>query len=509
MLRSLTLTKSDDRVWGRDDLDALARYWFRMYEVADHPPHAPLESSQSLEVRLSGFTRSAKHAVADEVSRRLPDAKVSEDGPDTLVAQAQPRGGDRLPVSGLGAPALAGAPFDGLMIELRFTIADARATGPGPNVVGATLVIVGELRDGAIRGAAVWCDRPFERNADSWGTAPRWGDLFDKELKGHFRGNTVTRVFANTHFHHQRIGIGARVRGGYRAALKRLVDVPFGKPRLVGLLVRCAAVPLGLGLCLLPMLVGDPRGWWGELLVVFFLASCVLWLGFTVNFVRPEIARLQTDFRTIRANLRARYDQPATYVVLTPSDPCTWQDDPVVRKLTAEALEAGFVHLGDAASVPIQDATTFHRAFLAPDGTTYLTVAFTVAGYSGTERVRIWPATVDTLCQTFDPAGNCFETSDYVHPLALLKREDPTGRWVSVPRGTHPLEVFAAHKEAVCDWLEEGNRTRHRHDSFDDFVKCQNKIARRECTIYRARPYSWRDHLRWYLQLDAKPEPKR
>ncbi len=150
----------------------------------------------------------------------------------------------------------------------------------------------------------------------------------------------------------------------------------------------------------------------------------------------------------------------------------------------------------------------FYRTFLAPDGVTYLTVAFNFASGQGESRSHVWPASSFVLCQTFDTAGNRFETSDYVNTLAALKREDPTAHWMSLPAGTHPLEVFEAHKEAAGDWIEEGNRTRHRHVSFEDFVARQNEIARRERKVYLARPYSWRDHLRWYLQFDAKPAPK-
>ncbi|QJW96742.1 hypothetical protein [Frigoriglobus tundricola] len=182
MLRSLARWKFVDRMWGPEDLELIAKFWLQLYDEVDHPPHKVWESHQTLELHLTGFTRSASRTVSDELARRLPEngvpVSVSSADPDTLVAITKPREGDRRPLIGVGVAALAGGPFDGMLVEIRFTVADAGATEGVRGLFGATLVIVGELRGGTVAVKSVWADPPFVTIEAFWDNPGEWEDYY-------------------------------------------------------------------------------------------------------------------------------------------------------------------------------------------------------------------------------------------------------------------------------------------------------------------------------------------
>src|SRR5436190_1399051 len=105
MLHSLARFKFVDRHWDSQTLDHLAEFWLRLFDKVDNPPHEPWESDQLLELRLTGFTRSAAKAVSDELARCLHDSgvpvRVSIPDPDTLVAKTKQRDGSKRPFPGL------------------------------------------------------------------------------------------------------------------------------------------------------------------------------------------------------------------------------------------------------------------------------------------------------------------------------------------------------------------------------------------------------------------------
>ena len=140
MLPSLVRLKFVDRNWDPATLDRLAEFWLQLFDVAERPfkpfssHRLPVtDSRQALELRLIGFTRSTARGVSDELVQRLRgsgvDAEVSAADPDTLVAKTKWRAGDQQPFAGLGTHALVSAPFDGMFVEIRYTVADTRAAG--------------------------------------------------------------------------------------------------------------------------------------------------------------------------------------------------------------------------------------------------------------------------------------------------------------------------------------------------------------------------------------------
>ncbi len=147
-----------------------------------------------------------------------------------------------------------------------------------------------------------------------------------------------------------------------------------------------------------------------------------------------------------------------------------------------------------------------YRAFRPPSGNAYLILTFAFADGSGSERLLVWPATLGIVCQTFDRANNLLETLNFKTYFSLLKRKTPTLRRLILPPATHPLAVYQAHIERAELRTTEGGIGPLSHDTLDEFVARQNMIGEHQFEVYHAQPYSWRDHLRWYLQLDA-PKP--
>lgn len=173
--------------------------------------------------------------------------------------------------------------------------------------------------------------------------------------------------------------------------------------------------------------------------------------------------------------------------------------------LTAEVTEANFVHIGDVTTVPAESANCVQRVFYAPDGSTYLTLVFLFAGGSGTTRSSIWPVGSGCYCHTFFSSGSWFLTTDSEPAHRKLRREDPTSRVLVLPEGTAPLDLYRAHVKTVTEWAAGERDTPLRHESLDRWIEREKNLFERARGVYRSRPYSWRDHLRWYLQLDAKP----
>jgi hypothetical protein len=498
MLPSLIRWKFVDRTWGREDLELLARFWLSCYDRANLPHRKGQEAHQNLELHLTGFPRSAAQAASDELAQRLSEAGVPVDvsatEPDTLVAKTKPREGTHPPFPGLGIHALASAVFDGLLVEIRFTVADANATEQVPGLVGATLVVVGALRNGTVTVKAVWSDRAFVRDATAWTNPRSWEDelldAFDR-----YRGRrSVNRELARDLFTPPQNQDGD---WGLIRCLRECLDVPFGRPRLGGLLLRAVMILGPLILCL-PMAPRVESGgeWFFLIALIGTPASAAAFLFFSLEF-----PRLFGAFPKFRESFDRHCRALERYEVVPDAHSAPWREDPVIRKLTIEILEAGFVHAADVTTIPAESANIVHRVFLTPDGITYLVLGCRFAGGSGATRGCVWPAHCCPICQTFFSTGERFETSNEMSVLQTLKRAVPNARTLVVPPTTHPLEMCRAHTSAVKQWVIETGATCLPQETMDRFILWQEDICKEVWRVYRERPYSWRDHLRWYLQL--------
>ena len=142
------------KLWSAADLAVAARHWLWLFDQA--PATAGRAADHRTVLRLRGFPSAEREAVAAALATQLPDAEVTRPDPDTLVAAGPAHDFETSPPVGLGLPALAGSPFDGLYVELRFT-ATARKRNGKPHAAG-TLVFAGELGPGGFTAYAVWAE---------------------------------------------------------------------------------------------------------------------------------------------------------------------------------------------------------------------------------------------------------------------------------------------------------------------------------------------------------------
>jgi hypothetical protein len=65
---------------------------------------------------------------------------------------------------------------------------------------------------------------------------------------------------------------------------------------------------------------------------------------------------------------------------------------------------------------------------------------------------------------------------------------------------TDPSVLVRRHAEAAARFADETGRSPLRHERFELYVRRQDAIHEDERQQFADHPYSWADHLRWYLQ---------
>ena len=390
MLRSLVRFKFVDRCWGAETFQALAEFWVCLFDEAEHPQRECWETHQTLEFRLTGFARSASIAFSQELTRRFFEAGVpvelSADDPDTIVAKAQSRKGNSPPYGGLGIDALGGPLFDGMLVEIRFTVVDRSANEEPSGSVGATLVVVGAIQEGTVAVKAIWVDPPFMTSENAW-QAQFPGE--DQLLAAFDEYRTIKQVdsrVATALFNSWRSAPIRKAKG-----IEAWLNVPFGQPRLRGLLLRGGILSVLIIGYVTSLALTVLLNW--SLLPWIFLFVPVTLIVFipTAAFLRNECATFWLTYLQYRASYEKCFDEFPRFESLKPDDPKPWLQDPIVRKVTVEVLEAGFVHAGDFTTIPMESAESVESVFFAPDGVTYLILGFRFTIGSGTERWGLWP----------------------------------------------------------------------------------------------------------------------
>jgi hypothetical protein len=493
MLPHLTRKQFPDRTWDAADLDAAAEFWLHLYEDTARRLRFDPALTHATELRLRGFPRADLPALTAELARRAGASdfvapEVGPHDPDTLVLSSGRGPADEMPPAGLGLPLLAGPPFDGLVVEIRVRVVGReRKPFPRSNVEG-TLVLVGEVRGGRLllmgvwrSGAVGWEDETFWQAP--WPDEAVWFAAFDKYREtGAVPAGLGRKLFLKP---------GADRFGGL---VFRLLRMPLGKPRLGGLVVRVLvflAVLAGSGVAVWKLAAG--RFWplavvvgaWGTL-VGFLFATFLRYEGWM-------LVRVFRDFRTRYARLAAG---EARLVPLTRAEGDAAMADPWSRKYTADLEAAGFARLGDV-RLTGSAAESVYRVFLVPDGVSYLMMlAMTRTHPEPDPGFRMWPAAVAFLVKTFLTDGGRVGT---VASRAMGYRKKQTGPEVLtrvVAEADDPRELAAAHAEAGRRVLPQ--------ERFEQYFRRDEGLHEEERRLSADHPYTWGDHLRWYLQAVRK-----
>lgn len=498
MLPHLIRKEFADRTWDAADLDAAAELWLRLYESAAKAQSFAATPSHTVEIRLRGFPHHQTDALTSDLCRRVaasdfPAPEVYPHDPDTLVVYSGVIPGTESPPAGLGLPLLAGPPFDGLLAEVRVEAVGTEGRIVRRGKVRTAFVMVGELRGGQLLLKAIWRSGTSGWEDDVCWHAP-WPnqDAFFAALERFRESEDVPSGLAKKLF--TTAGID-RTAG----RIVWLVRVPLGKPRLAGLVLRClifAGLLVGLGFGLYTVIDGERWIWLPPFAVA---AGLVVWLGSV--FARTEARLFFQGYHQFRTRYTALYDEAVKVVPLSRAEADVQLDHPWGRKLTADLEAAGFRYFGDVQPQPQVGGRGVIRVFLAPDGVTYLNVIFSTATHRDPEAgFRLWPAAVVFLTHTYFPDGGRVAGMHGRHLGYRKKRTGPEQLARLYPDADDPAELVRLHREAAAEFAKEWGRGPLGHERFDQYVRRQNDLQEEERRLYSEQPYTWGDHLRWYLQ---------
>jgi hypothetical protein len=231
----------------------------------------------------------------------------------------------------------------------------------------------------------------------------------------------------------------------------------------------------------------------------------VLWFFPFQGFVGREARTLFPTYSIRRKAEMAANRRKQRFAALTPEQSAPRLDDPAVRKFTRDVLDAGFDFVGDVASVPLDRAEVIYRIFHAPDRVTSMALICYTHNLSGGEGYAMWPAMVTFECQTFFSDGGRIDSVNHGSHPSYAREHAPSTRLLAFPDATDPVSLYRAHRAAVDAAEGETSATPLRHEAFDIYLRRQEAISEAEVRGFAAHSYSWWDHLRWYLQIDAKP----
>ncbi|MBN9121588.1 MAG: hypothetical protein J0I06_20975, partial [Planctomycetes bacterium] len=151
MIRTIAREKFVNRTWTVPVLDDLGAYWSDLCRMTCGVGPAGWKPKHAIELRISGFPRAAGPAIRDALNHRYwaPGVTVTAPNPDEFVVQWKPTERED-PPAGLGLPLLTKGPFEGLIVEIRFAVANRRRALTSTTTSGWTLVVLGELRNRAL-----------------------------------------------------------------------------------------------------------------------------------------------------------------------------------------------------------------------------------------------------------------------------------------------------------------------------------------------------------------------
>jgi hypothetical protein len=176
-----------------------------------------------------------------------------------------------------------------------------------------------------------------------------------------------------------------------------------------------------------------------------------------------------------------------------------------VRKYTADLEAAGFVIAGDLVIDPQSFARSVLRVFRAPDGVTHFALIFALTtAKDPADSFFTWPAQVSFVAHTIFADGGYAAS---INGRAQGYRRKRTGPEVQVrvfPDEKDPLEFVRKHAKAAAAFAQAGARRVLPNTDFADFVRRQDAMLDEEQRSCVGSPYTWGDHLRWYLQTPRR-----
>jgi hypothetical protein len=498
-MRNLLRPRFLDLLWDTVEFDELAECWLCLYERADAKMSFRARPYYALEIRLRGFACCRTEAVEAELCRRLltpafPGPLVFRPDPDTLAFTSGCANLTEQPVEGLGLYLLRGKPFDGLLVEVRFTAAGFRHGPEGKSKAEGTVIVVGELRDGRVLVKSLWKTGPT-----GWEDVPHWstpwadepnllGALSKFRVTGTVPDDLASKCFTSR--------FADRV-GQLSVAL---TSVPLDQPRLGGLLLRSLIFVTAFAIAANVAAIAVVAGLWFLLVLPLFV-----FLLFGVLFCAFAIQELRLFFAG-RAALRRMYVRLYAghkhIVPLSPEEAADRLNNPWARKYFAELLALGCAHAGDFRMDTEEGGRSAMSLFFAPDGVTHVFLILSLGG-SAPDYVPMislmWPAAVVLMAETNCADGARLASVNNFYEGFRKKRSGPESQFRVFPDASAPAEFLSRHTEAMRRFASATGRTPAPHGSTEEIIRRDEQKQEKNRELYGDAPYTWMDNLHRYL----------
>jgi len=498
-MKSIIRKQFLDQTWDSEDLEKAATCWLIIHEELAQKRGIDYTPIQTVEIQLSGFSRRVGDELLHELERRMQNTRplgwqAELTDADTITMTQYDVGLKQTPLLLSVLPILSGELFDGLAVEVRFALLDTRKLQKNKGSVPTVLLAVAQLVQGKLSVKTLFRDFPDGSNHSS---LPKQrisipDDEIIQSVVQEFRDNdeiaspSLSRLFKSRAMKHM------------PKPVRWLILVPFYRPRLLALLLRCLvfiAIFASLGLAAFAALEG----------FVAFLFPLIAFGSFTLLFFSIfaliEICIL-FSYSKVKKVYSAYYSDLVQYAVWSPRETAEFDVDPLVRKYTTELIGAGFTHLGDSGRVLAEDIKVLSRIFLAPDRANYFTLACNPVhiGNQPKDNLRTWPAQIVFRAQIFFSNGGRAESvGPSIYSFRLPQVDHETLIRVT-KEFSDPADFFQFHLEAVEQFSRERDLSPAAPKRLEEFVRCQTAIFEEERRNYFDRPYSWVNHVRWYLQ---------
>lgn len=449
---NLSRREFPDRLLNQEDLDDVTDLWLAWHGRARTAALSlrRLLSYHAVRLKLWGFPRSDGPALGRHLQARLADGKVtatvSLEDPDYVCASG--------PFRELPSPcslgewlALVDDPlYDGLVLFLELSVHDWPELPEGPAAAGGTLVLCGELRNGALLLKAAW---PYglEPGVEELYKLTVWPDeaAFLHALDVFRRGGVeppprnyfeLRRTQRQAHWLARTLihlpGKGSRKEGRLQSVLARVIGhavfltafatlalyLPIANKLRAGLLLAC-----------LP--------------IVTFSLGALLYV------VWSEAKRVCSLYRRMTAGLKRVYTVDHQYQPVDMAD-YGLNLDANARKYTRELEILGCKHLGDVRMEPGPTGTWVNRIFVLPNERIYVYLNL----MTSTENFQKFPAFANFLIITYLNEGRVVTIGEgggfrkSLLPKIFCRR---------FPDMQDPATLIAKHRKLLAEVCAQGH----------------------------------------------------
>ncbi len=369
-------------------------------------------------------------------------------------------------------------------------------SGYGSKQVATALVLVGQVQAGVFHLRAVgrstsvgWEDKLFWHSR--WAHEKSWLEALDGYRRsGHIPAKLAKQLFLG------------RQLDQFSGLVVALVHVPLSEGRLGKLFLRVVIFTLMFGML----------GWvsWETFetelwaLAAIPAIGCYLvsrWFWVLLKIEYRFLFKAYAQFRTMYQTM---HETTPRIVALSTQESKLFEENLAVRKHTADLLTAGYRLIGDLQQTPGANGGV-NRVFQAPDEVSYLGLFFLSGPPSAeTDGHAFWPANVTFFAHTFFTDGGwAVSMSGRSHGF----RKKRTGSECSIrifPDATDPLKFAVMHAAAAERFAMSTSRQACRNLPFEEYIRRQQAITDEAMAIFQEYPYTWSDHIHWYLQRIRK-----